>query len=837
MSTQCPNCLKSFAGALAVTQHLSQPLTSCLQRIDKLQSASQILLESGQHTTSSSTTTRRPSPVHYDFSGPMDFEVEPVLVTPPEGQDDSDFYEGVAVDLENNLGSYKESWGDRVLKKSYVEHFEGAAKTYRCGQTFQDRFHMDPYSHHHRDNLYYPFASLQDWELGKFLLCLSLSMAAIDQFLGLELVKMLHLSFCTAKELRGCAELLPSVPKWQYRTMSMTHPTKQLLYLYWHDPLDCIESLFSHPLFAKEIDLTPTRIYDTMERTVRMYSEWMTGDAAWLMQSQLPEGVTLLGVILSSDITNITNMTGGRVAHPLLVSLANIKMATRNKASSHAFLLMALLPITEFLHLVKRLQSVLEAHLIHQCLDVILEPLKQAACVGRMMSDPVGNLRYCFTPLASYIVDTPEACMLACVWGQTSPVTMATYLASIECDPQDIEAYFAACAPFRLSGVARPFWCDWPLADPPHFLTPKALHHWYRAVGAEELDFRFSILQPLTTFQHFKDGISNLKQVTGRTQRDLQCYTVALIADAAPPGIVIAIQALMDFQYLSQAAVMDELHCQKILNALQEFHDHKQDIIRCGARRGAKSKNVLDNWHIHKLELMQSVVPSIHQVGSLLQWSANTTEHAHITLIKDPADSTNNNNVDAQICRFLDCVEKCRNFQTTTSIIIQLSQSANSRTMDNGLELDYEGADVDEADSQAAVTNDLWGPKCPVTNFFKKAAQVSSNIKATRPVCTFVAGSTAIHLNFDPSLRRILEGHSHPYQNFHKLEGQHHTVPDASLPFDDLMVWFKVQVQQASYYSQSPTLPALTINASPPSETRKYSHYDVAIFAVGDTEV
>ncbi|KAG2056177.1 hypothetical protein BDR06DRAFT_859357, partial [Suillus hirtellus] len=50
--------------------------------------------------------------------------------------------------------------------------------------------------------------------------------------------------------------------------------------------------------------------------------------------------------------------------------------------------------------------------------------------------------------------------------------------------------------------------------------------------------------------------------------------------------------------------------------------------------------SVLDNWYIPKLELMQSVMPSIHLVGSLMQWSADTTEHAHITLIKDPADST-----------------------------------------------------------------------------------------------------------------------------------------------------------------------------------------------------
>jgi hypothetical protein len=108
-------------------------------------------------------------------------------------------------------------------------------------------------------------------------------------------------------------------------------------------------------------------------------------------------------------------MTGGRVAHPLLISLANIKMATRNKASSNAFLLAVLLPIAEFLHPVKWMQSVLEARLVHQCLDIVLELLKQAARIGWMMSDSLGNLRYCFTPLALYIVDTSEACMLSCV--------------------------------------------------------------------------------------------------------------------------------------------------------------------------------------------------------------------------------------------------------------------------------------------------------------------------------------------------------------------------------------------------------------------------------------
>ena len=43
-------------------------------------------------------------------------------------------------------------------------------------------------------------------------------------------------------------------------------------------------------------------------------------------QSALPQGGTLLGVVLSSDKTNISAATGDQVAHPLLLTLANLSM-------------------------------------------------------------------------------------------------------------------------------------------------------------------------------------------------------------------------------------------------------------------------------------------------------------------------------------------------------------------------------------------------------------------------------------------------------------------------------------------------------------------------------
>ena len=343
-------------------------------------------------------------------------------------------------------------------------------------------------------------------------------------------------------------------------------------------------------------------------------------------------------------------MCGGRTAHPLLISLANVKMAVRNKGSSHVFLLLALMPIIKFTHPVTWMRSVLDAHLFHQCLDIILEPLKQATRIGHMMSDPTGNLWYCFTPLVSYIANTPEACMLACMRGLTSLVTMASYknfgdsdqhlphttaitLAQLTivmdyCNPNDVNTFFAVCKQFHLSGISYPFWHNWPLAEPSCFLTPEGLHHWLCefwdhdftwcmwALDDVKLDFWFSILPPITSLCHFSSGVIKLKQVTGWAQQDILCYIVAVITGTADQSIVTVIRTLVNFWYFSQAPHILMATCDKIQSALIEFHDHKHTILAGSLHHGQTTSAPLDHWQILKLELMLNVVLSIEQVGS-----------------------------------------------------------------------------------------------------------------------------------------------------------------------------------------------------------------------------
>jgi hypothetical protein len=176
--------------------------------------------------------------------------------------------------------------------------------------------------------------------------------------------------------------------------------------------------------------------------------------------------------------------------------MANISMDFRTKASNHAFLLVALLPVPNFIHPNTKIKGVLEARLFHSCVDLVMEPLKKAAMLGVMMSDPCGFSRQCFTPIASCIVDTPESALIACVGGQTSSVTLASHhqfgasfrhpprlakytlrsIAKVEgsVHPWRLLDYEKEVRKYHLNGVHRP------LSEPSLFLTPEPLHHWHK---------------------------------------------------------------------------------------------------------------------------------------------------------------------------------------------------------------------------------------------------------------------------------------------------------------------------------------------------------------------
>ncbi|KAG2340004.1 hypothetical protein BDR05DRAFT_950787 [Suillus weaverae] len=628
----------------------------------------------------------------------------------------------------------------------FIDWYPEPSQSYGKGYTFLDLFNSDENNVYHAKNLYYPFSDRKDWEIVLWLLCSGLSMGKIDSFLLLEMsfvkIKGLPLSFSSTKELRGRAEMLPSSPCWMSQVLSMSHPTKSPVILYWHDPLDCIAAILNNPFFHDQLDFTPCRVYTTAQHLCCLYLEWMTGDDAWNMQSTLSKGATLLGTILSSDKMNISTMMGDRIAHPLL-----------------------------------------------------------AACEGVMLSDPVGHSHYCFMPLASYIVDTLEAMMLATVGGKTSLVTMAMFkqfrdtfhhepctklttlaqLAVVQtrAHPSDLEGFFHEVQKFRLNSVSKPFWQDWTLAEPSHFLTPEFLHlihqEFYNhdmkwivcAVGDVEIDFWFSVLQPVTGFHHFHGGISKLKNSV----------------DAAPSTMITAVQALMEFQYLIQSPHIDDEDIKHISEALAEFHANKFAITAGGFCCSSKNK-AINNWYIPKLELMQSIVPSIHNTGVAMQWTTDTTEH----------------------------VDKCHRFDLALSL---MDDMACSKLQDDnvGDDVDF---DVDDHDlpMELMATMKCPGHSCPITNYFAitKILQHKEVETVPLPLHTFVIRHMAFHLTYAPFIRSISVDDAaikfglsdlwpaiadflhckatHGQNHIHAIGGARRAGPTASLPFDKIQIWY-----------------------------------------------
>ena len=617
-------------------------------------------------------------------------------------------------------------------------------------------------------------------------------------------------------------------------------------------------------------------------------------------QTQLSPGATVLGVVLSSDKTNISAMTGGRSAHPLLISLANIFQEFRNKASNHSYLLLGLLPIPKFIHQKRRIRGMLEARLYHSCLDIILTPLKAAAAIGVMLSDPVGNLRWCFTPLASFIVDTPEAQLIACVGGKTSPLTVANYqqfgddfrhsartgsitlgtinkIHCLETDLGTLEKYEKSAKSYRLNGVQLPFWRDWSLsADPSVFLTSEPLHHWHKmfwdhnakwcinAVGEAEIDFRFSVLHNHTGYRHFGNGISKLKQVTGREQRDIQRYIIVIIANAVPPTFLIAIRVLLDFRYLAQSPRIDDNVCNHITNALRLFHQHKNAILDAGARQGKKQP--LDHFEIPKLELLQSVVPTIQLSGPPCQWSADFTEDAHIEVVKDPARSGNNHAYESQICRYLDRLEKIRNFTLATSI-------RNAGVEFGGTTLIEDDDDENETDFREDVVVSTTAQLLPflwtsgyhigtprIVDYFYRADLIKRGLlkqSSLRPFRTYQSAENIVyHLSRDPSYKITISEATNLFdiQDLSAAIGSyimHHSSEQAShldsfggrrrvypgrLPVSRLHIWKKLRLQTTSYHFPHDKIAPYTINAAPPMAMWPHGLQDSAIVNIDSSK-
>ena len=228
-------------------------------------------------------------------------------------------------------------------------------------------------------------------------------------------------------------------------------------------------------------------------------------------------------------------------------------------------------------------------------------------------------------------------------------------------------------------------------------------------------------------------------------------------------------------------------------------------------------------------------------------------------MIKDPAELSDNKDYESQICHFLDRHKKCHLFDNSVTLLLAGFHDIDSGLENKSLEDDDEAAEPEDSNPHPmAVLTDLWGPVRQAMNFFDKAEKdAMAGASKVWPPHSFIAGSSVIHLNYDPSCNHIsidealkcfslpdLRGALVHYfiqeewfsSNLHTIRQHRCATVDASLLFDDLQLWHKVHIQQKSYHDASVICPTFTVNASLPNGPWKYGHYNVAIFAINEAQ-
>ncbi|KAF9219017.1 hypothetical protein BS17DRAFT_804598 [Gyrodon lividus] len=316
--------------------------------------------------------------------------------------------------------------------------------------------------------MYYPFQDDGEWDLGKFL-AKHLTLSAINEFLQLKWKP----SFKSTEQLVGWIDALPGSPSWQCTTLDLPpYKSERPIRLIWCDAREVMQDIVSNPMFVNYMTFDPHIVLHGAERE---YSEFFTGDWAHHIQDQLIEGSTIIPIIIGLDKTPVTKHTGGLEMHPVFITIGNIQSDVQMQATSHAWQCIAFMPIPSFdIH--PDIQILLILCVFHRCMDIVFGSLKQSAQTGCSMTNGLGCIRNCFTPLINYIADLPEQQLVACFGdGQFYPpcsgISTLQLIQQVcsEVDPWDIKKFQKQAKLVKLLGVHQPFWRDWKFADPAFF--------------------------------------------------------------------------------------------------------------------------------------------------------------------------------------------------------------------------------------------------------------------------------------------------------------------------------------------------------------------------------
>ncbi|KAG9309129.1 hypothetical protein JVU11DRAFT_10835, partial [Chiua virens] len=364
-------------------------------------------------------------------------------------------------------------------------------------------------------------------------------------------------SYQNKKSFLKLVDQLPTGPKWVCELISTpgdmngpagkSNKTKELK-LWICNPLTCVQELIGNPVFKEDIAYALEKVYTDIEGKSCHYDEMWTSDWWWEMQRRLPEGATIVPVILMSDKTQLSRFKGDKNTWPVYLSIGNISKHVRHQPTHHVSVLIGYLPASKLD--LREDNSVAGQQLFHYCMKRLLKPLVAAGENGINVICADGLVHHIFLIMAAYIGDHPEQCLIArcaqnccpkCLvhvnerevnWqfllqNPTDTIHMLHAQASGHYPPR----FFAE----GLQPIFSPFWADLPHCNIFLAITANILHQLHQGIfknhlkkwccslaNWKELDTHFQAMPVYSGQHHFKDGISKIKQWTGGEHKQLQ---------------------------------------------------------------------------------------------------------------------------------------------------------------------------------------------------------------------------------------------------------------------------------------------------------------------------
>jgi hypothetical protein len=346
--------------------------------------------------------------------------------------------------------------------------------------------------------------------------------------------------------------------------------------------------------------------------------------------------------------------------------------------------------------------STLNRRLFHRCMEIITRPFRRTT--PHTVTDPDGYTRLVQYELAAYGADLEEQYDIAAISCTTCPQCLAKgktlgqgchHLRSSKLILRNISQvneefhniygrnpdwleFLKAGKNYDLCGVDKPFWRSLPNFDICQVLSPDLLHGAHKMffdhihkwnltrLGAHEYDTRLKVQVPMTGQRKWPNGVSKLKQLSGKDHQALERVHLALVANGPEPvdggkwckKLTQATRAIMECIYLAQYLVHSDWSLAVLEEAYKTFDSLKEVWIEKKCKLNVKGE-VIDDFKIPKIHIIRHFAEHILAKGTADNYNTEIMEHLHIGMVKGPYDFTNHHDrwVD-QIIRRLCRIEK-----------------------------------------------------------------------------------------------------------------------------------------------------------------------------------